>query len=194
MLAPSQQNLETMTFGVEASWDNERVQGALNIRTFDRQNANNNIYSSFIARSHRDALRRGSKKSRNGMINSEFTPRPLFPKSSFIIEIETVLLGMKVQRFNYRAQKRARIHPYLRPLFSEENRDAPYTPRIEDDSLLYLAFDVLPAQEIDQGNLIPLGVENRADDRYQEELKEMFIFLGLSLILLCLKTEMLLRV
>ncbi|KAL0563152.1 hypothetical protein V5O48_018923 [Marasmius crinis-equi] len=49
---------------------------------------------------------------------------------------------MRIQERRLCEQARARTHPYTRPSLPDESYDALYTPRIEDDSLLYLAFDV----------------------------------------------------
>ncbi|KAG7087596.1 hypothetical protein E1B28_013549 [Marasmius oreades] len=65
--------------------------------------------------------------------------------------------------------RRARFHPYRRPASPHEDQSVPYKPRVEDDTLLYLAFDV-PNLSPQAPNDVPLEVEDRFNDRNEDEL------------------------
>ncbi|KAL0565833.1 hypothetical protein V5O48_016187 [Marasmius crinis-equi] len=62
---------------------------------------------------------------------------------------------------------------------SDENYDALYTPRIEDDSLLYLAFDVQAQNPI----VVDLAENVNEDDHERENAVGILHVIAISLLL-----------
>ncbi|KAK1223425.1 hypothetical protein PQX77_013707 [Marasmius sp. AFHP31] len=84
---------------------------------------------------------------------------------------------MKVQEQRYQARRRTRTHPYPRPSFPEDDDDPPYTPRLEDDSLLHLVFN-----ELAHDHQAPAAIEeNGVNDADGGGMGDVFVFLGLSI-------------
>ncbi|KAF9264562.1 hypothetical protein L218DRAFT_998531 [Marasmius fiardii PR-910] len=76
---------------------------------------------------------------------------------------------------------RTRFHPYRRLHIPFEDQDKPYEPRVKDNSLLYLVFDV-PSLSSQNPTVEPLEAENHLNNRDADELG--FWDLGLAVFML----------
>ncbi|KAL0563099.1 hypothetical protein V5O48_018977, partial [Marasmius crinis-equi] len=78
-----------------------------------------------------------------------------------------------------RPTKRYISNTYPRLSMSDKNHDALYTPRIEDDSLLYLAFDVQAQRPV----VMDLAEDVDEDNHEQENAVGILHVLAISLLL-----------
>ncbi|KAG7087586.1 hypothetical protein E1B28_013540 [Marasmius oreades] len=88
------------------------------------------------------------------------------------------------------ASRRARFHPYRRPVFPHQDQSMPYKPRIEDDTLIYLAFDV-PNLSTQTPKDVPLEAEDRFNDRNEGGLGRWDLGLAVFILLVLRRLLML---